>query len=253
MHMPLPIELERLILWACVLLRVICGKLEVINHSFSYPSLILKKFDAPEHIMNTVLKHAQAVVAPYQDPAKGAPDPSFVLQLPDETYTSSNLYAVQKFFDGEFQFDVFFESASAKQKLSCKYCNCADILIKINPAENLHVASLLDNGVPAFQEKFTRRFNEKFPVPEGSSESLVAFSKAVTSNLLGGVGYFYGDSLVDPGATHEWDEDESSEVEEKPGPHLTEPKALLTATPSRSFFPRGFYWLVNISHRICMT
>lgn len=71
--------------------------------------------------MNAVLKHAQSVIAPYQDPAKGAPDPSFVLQLPDEVYSSSNLYAIQKSFDGEFQFDVFFESGSAKHKLSCRF------------------------------------------------------------------------------------------------------------------------------------
>lgn len=47
------------------------------------------------------------------------PDPSFVLQLADEVYMGSNLYAIQKSFEGEFQFDVFFESASSKQKLSC--------------------------------------------------------------------------------------------------------------------------------------
>ncbi|EJD02084.1 glycoside hydrolase family 63 protein [Fomitiporia mediterranea MF3/22] len=176
---------------------------------------------AREHVMNSVLKNAQAAIEPYQDPAKGAPDPSFVLQLPDEVYSASNLYAVQKSFDGEFQFDVFFESASTKQKLD---------------------SSLLDNGIPAFKEKFARRFNEKFPMPAGSSESLIAFSKAITSNLLGGVGYFYGDSIVDPSIKQEWDEDEMEDVDEKSGPQMTEPKALLTATPSRSFFPRGFYW-----------
>ncbi|KAL5511441.1 CWH41 [Sanghuangporus vaninii] len=174
-----------------------------------------------EHIMNAVLKHAQSVIAPYQDPAKGAPDPSFVLQLPDEVYSSSNLYAIQKSFDGEFQFDVFFESGSAKHRLS---------------------SSHLDGGVPAFKERFSKKFNEKFALPGGASDSLTAFSKAITSNLLGGVGYFYGDSIVDSSVSHEWDEDETSEVEEKPGPYLTEPRALLTATPSRSFFPRGFYW-----------
>lgn len=70
--------------------------------------------------MNAILKHAQEVIGPYQDPAVGAPDPSFVLQFPDEVYTSSNLYGIQKSFDGEFQFDVFFESGSNKQKLSCE-------------------------------------------------------------------------------------------------------------------------------------
>jgi mannosyl-oligosaccharide glucosidase len=48
-----------------------------------------------------------------------APDPSFTLQLSDETYSGSNLFAIQKFFDGTFQFDVFFESRSAHANMNC--------------------------------------------------------------------------------------------------------------------------------------
>ena len=47
-----------------------------------------------------------------------APDPSFTLQLSDETLSGNNLLAFQKFFDGKFQFDVFYESRSAQKKLS---------------------------------------------------------------------------------------------------------------------------------------
>ncbi|PAV24387.1 glycoside hydrolase family 63 [Pyrrhoderma noxium] len=176
---------------------------------------------AREHLMNAVLKHAQAAIAPYQDPTKGAPDPSFVLQLPDEVFSSSNLFAIQKSFDGEFQFDVFFESGSSNQKLT---------------------SAILDNGIPAFKDKYSIKYAKRFPMSEDLSDELLAFSKAVTSNLLGGVGYFYGDYLVDPSFTREWDEDEYSDEESKSGPVITEPTALLTATPSRSFFPRGFYW-----------
>lgn len=70
--------------------------------------------------MQAILKHAQEALGPYKDPAFGAPDPSFTLHLPDEVYTGSNLYAIQKLFDGEFQFDVFFESGSAQEKLGRK-------------------------------------------------------------------------------------------------------------------------------------
>jgi len=71
--------------------------------------------------MKALIGRAHDVIAPYQDSTKGLPDPSFIFQLPDEVYTGSNLYAVQKSFDGSFQFDVFFESGSSKQKLSCMF------------------------------------------------------------------------------------------------------------------------------------
>ena len=73
-----------------------------------------------EVIMKSILEHGQAAVAPHQNSPLGVPDPSFVLQLPDDVYTGSNLYAVQKFFDGSFQFDIYFDSGSVKQKLTCK-------------------------------------------------------------------------------------------------------------------------------------
>ncbi|KAG2020673.1 glucosidase I [Coprinopsis cinerea AmutBmut pab1-1] len=156
------------------------------------------------------------------------PNPGYVLTLPNDVYTNSNFFAVQKTFDGPFQFDVLFESGSAKQKLS---------------------SSTLDEGIPALIEAYNQRFRATLPhpadYPTEKQSSLEAFSKAVTSNLIGGVGYFYGNSIVDRKFSYEWDQDEDAgdDDDAKPsGSHLTEPKSLLTATPSRSFFPRGFYW-----------
>ena len=71
-------------------------------------------------IMEAILRHAQEQLAPFKEPSKGVPDPAFTLQLPDEVYMGSNLYAFQKTLRGEFQFDIFFDSGSVAQKLSCE-------------------------------------------------------------------------------------------------------------------------------------
>jgi mannosyl-oligosaccharide glucosidase len=114
-------------------------------------------------------------------------------------------------------------------------------------------AATLDQGIPVLLESYNKRFEAALPFPADypaeKRKSLEAFSKAVTSNLIGGIGYFYGNSSVDKKFSYEWDEDEDAALNddgtEAKGARLTEPRALLTATPSRSFFPRGFYWCVS--------
>ncbi|TCD68927.1 Processing alpha glucosidase I [Steccherinum ochraceum] len=215
--------LARVILSGCVSHQELYGKHEVYdsNHSAKRETDV-----APEHILQNVIQHGTEAIGPWKEHPGGPPDPSFVYQLSDEVLTGSTLYAVQKLLDGPFQFDVFFESASAKQKLN---------------------SATLDEGIRALTESYNRRFDEVFPVPSTykatNLESVKEFSKAITSNLIGGVGYFYGTSIVDKGFAFEWDqEDDADDSTEEKGAKLTEPRELLTATPSRSFFPRGFYW-----------
>lgn len=97
---------------------VIFGRLKVCKDAaVLILAILIRESDV---ILQALIKRAQEVIAPYREGSIGAPEPSFVLQLPDEVYTGSNLYAVQKSFEGEFQFDVFYESASSKQHLSCE-------------------------------------------------------------------------------------------------------------------------------------
>ena len=56
----------------------------------------------------------------------------------------------------------------------------------------------------------------------------IKMAQYALSNLLGGIGYFYGDSYV-----YKIGSDEVQTMS---------PQSLLTATPSRSAFPRGFLW-----------
>lgn len=54
------------------------------------------------------------------------------------------------------------------------------------------------------------------------------FSKEVLSNLLGGIGYYYGPILI--------------KSKNKDGASYDEPAPLFTGSPSRNRFPRGFLW-----------
>lgn len=76
---------------------------------------------------------------------------------------------------------------------------------------------------------FDGRFDSVFSLKsKGYDDEHVIFAKAALSNMIGGIGYFYGSSIVRsrflPNPVAYWD------------------APLYTGVPSRSFFPRGFLW-----------
>ncbi|XP_067154548.1 mannosyl-oligosaccharide glucosidase [Apteryx mantelli] len=76
---------------------------------------------------------------------------------------------------------------------------------------------------------FERRFEETFSLGrKGFTPAQQRFAQAALSNMLGGMGYFHGRSIVQSAHT------------EQPVPYPE--GSLFTAVPSRSFFPRGFLW-----------
>lgn len=73
------------------------------------------------------------------------------------------------------------------------------------------------------EASFENEFVSKF----GRNPDAFVVAKAALSNLLGGIGYWYGHSLV------KTQKDQLKKLWDAP---------LFSGTPSRSFFPRGFLW-----------
>lgn len=141
----------------------------------------------------------------------------------------STLVVVQAIIDadtmqfqlGDVTLDVLFSDESKPQQ---QLTQPVDVL----------VSSKIETLSRAFEAKFETKFRLKSKKLSSTStspfnQSHVAFAQAAFSNLMGGIGYFYGSSLV------QHDPESPRIVESKP-------RALFTAVPSRSFFPRGFLW-----------
>jgi len=118
-HSPmfLPIVSGKLTIMDFAFLQETYGKLKVGSYIFALSKKALRE---AEFIVQEIVQNVGKALEGITDP-KHAPDPSFTLQLSDETLSGSNLFAIQKFFDGEFQFDVFFESRSAHTTLTCTH------------------------------------------------------------------------------------------------------------------------------------
>ncbi|KAF9433961.1 Processing alpha glucosidase I [Entomortierella beljakovae] len=139
---------------------------------------------------------------------------------------SINTVAFQMHYDAPFEFEVRFTSKSSPNPVTSK---------------------IMDSALAKAEADFDKRFEDSFNLKgQGYSEPQINFAKATMSNLVGGIGYFYGSSIVDASPTYE--EGQNGHLEgpvarrPSPDPQHTLPASLFTAVPSRSFFPRGFYW-----------
>jgi mannosyl-oligosaccharide glucosidase len=153
---------------------------------------------------------------------------------PPQAYTlknqpgGGNLHMIQKVFEGDFEFDIIFNSGSDPVEHTSQ-----EITAKINQASK------------DFWARFVYTFD---PKPPFDVENLQKFAANMFSNLLGGMGYFYGDSVVDRSYAPEYDEEnegfweETAEARGRNEQKLEGPAELLTLVPSRPFFPRGFLW-----------
>lgn len=124
--------------------------------------------------------------------------------------SKANLFVTQLSLRIPFDIDIVFESQSA---------------LRPEPLTGKNYDLELEKHKKLFNDKFENTFKLR---SKGFSEDKIKFAKAGFSNLIGGIGYFYGTSRV------------LSEHTDSPVPYWK--AALYTAVPSRSFFPRGFLW-----------
>ena len=140
--------------------------------------------------------------------------PYFVLgrgQVPKDAPEGLNFLVFQVTCELPYEMEVVFESGSYTERQT-----------RLQGAE-------FDGQIKKHTENFDRKFESVFSlIGKGYKEEEVDFAKAALSNMLGGIGYFFGSSWV------------LSPYNEQPVPYW--PAPLYTAVPSRSFFPRGFLW-----------
>ncbi|KAF2097063.1 mannosyl-oligosaccharide glucosidase-like protein [Rhizodiscina lignyota] len=155
------------------------------------------------------------------------PPPYQLYTIPHEV-GRGNLHMIQKVFEGPFEFDVLFSSESAKEPLT------SEILSE-------KAAQVLSD----FRERHAEILKPQAPF---QGEKYEEFSRSLLSNLVGGIGYFFGDSKVDRTYAPEYEEEnegfweEAEDARQRAEIQLEGPVELFTSVPSRPFFPRGFLW-----------
>ncbi len=158
---------------------------------------------------------------------ENAPPPSQVYTIPQKP-GQGNLHMIQKVFEGNFEFDVIYNSGSSGKEYTSQ-----------------DISGFIENASHGYWQRFIAVFD---PQPPFDVEKLQRFASNMFSNLIGGLGYFYGDSVVDRSYAPEYDEEnegfweETAEARARKQEKLEGPSELFTTVPSRPFFPRGFLW-----------
>ncbi|XP_020592219.1 mannosyl-oligosaccharide glucosidase GCS1 [Phalaenopsis equestris] len=145
-----------------------------------------------------------------------------LLALPDALEDSPNIIV--------FQFSVKLPSVLDLAFVSGTDSKGSMVNDRINALTGTMLTHKLDERKKYFEDKYNRCFNTMDKV---DSETIFV-GKAAIANLLGGIGYFYGQSKIAL----------PKGFSQKDGEKFISywPAALYTAVPSRSYFPRGFLW-----------
>ncbi|KAI9762847.1 MAG: Processing alpha glucosidase I [Chaenotheca gracillima] len=212
-----------------------------VHPAHRHPSYVEKPLDAPivhsSQVPEEALWQTKPLLFTYMKKAvddyverfgsENSPPPWQVFTLPNEP-GPGNLHFIQQVFEGPFEFDVIYSSASAPTPLT---------------------SETLGKEIDLVTESFSERYS-RFLAPEApfNKPKYERFSKALFSNLIGGIGYFYGDSIVDRSDAPEYEEEnegfweEAAEARARGNVQPEGPFELFTSIPSRPFFPRGFLW-----------
>ncbi|XP_020229781.1 mannosyl-oligosaccharide glucosidase GCS1 [Cajanus cajan] len=92
----------------------------------------------------------------------------------------------------------------------------------------------LSNQLKYKEQEFDEKFEKIFHLAEKVDSESISVGKAAVGNLLGGIGYFYGQSKIAVSRI--------LNLRERVNYLPYWPAELYTSVPSRSFFPRGFLW-----------
>ncbi|GLU06199.1 hypothetical protein SLE2022_232490 [Rubroshorea leprosula] len=93
---------------------------------------------------------------------------------------------------------------------------------------------MLTNQLKEKQGEFDAKFESCFKLADKLDSESIIVGKAAIANMLGGIGYFYGQSKISVPT--------NSNAKNHDNFLLYWPAELYTAVPSRPFFPRGFLW-----------
>ncbi|KAF8099172.1 hypothetical protein N665_0248s0002 [Sinapis alba] len=144
------------------------------------------------------------------------------LQLSDTSEDSSNIYIFQISGKLPFAIDIPFVSGIREES--------SNVEKRLTSLAGLPLSDLLRKKHREFDAKFTKCFN----LSEEHDSKTMGVGKTAIANMLGGIGYFYGQSKIYV--------PKSSQSESRDNFLLYWPAELYTAVPSRPFFPRGFLW-----------
>jgi mannosyl-oligosaccharide glucosidase len=167
----------------------------------------------------------------------------FVSTLPNTIERGANFIVIQKVLKTPFVMDFVLQPAHvhAEAASSASSSSSSPAVPHEVGSSDRWFGSSVFVALEKAAQKFTKEFNEKFPVPSStsSSPSSTEFSQALLSNLLGGIGYFHGAQLIEdsPAVPAQGGKPGKAAVVRETGV-----SSLFSAVPSRSFFPRGFMW-----------